>query len=184
MRASQSSWPVSFMCSAMVSAISASEGRGCFSVLATDNIVLAGIGTSGTLSDQESQHCAASAIVGNWTGKFDGMWVRMEIVPLGGRRFGMRGPSNSRYSPCGQNCDRVNLIQRHPSTSAPCAPTAAWSSIAPSRIGAISHSPLDSLGIVQPSSSTRRWWYSPPGSLHSSPQRSMHRRISTVLSLR
>ena len=53
----------------------------------------------------QSQHCATSAIVGNWTGKIDGMWVRMEIVPLGGRRFGMRGPSNSRYDPCGQNCD-------------------------------------------------------------------------------
>lgn len=56
----------------------------------------------------QSQHCATSTIVGNWTGKFDGMWVRMEIVPLGGRRFGMRGPSNSRYYPCGQSCDPSN----------------------------------------------------------------------------
>ena len=49
-----------------------------------------------------SQHCATSTIVGNWTGKVDGMWVRMEIVPLGGRQFGFRGPSNGPYTPCGQ----------------------------------------------------------------------------------
>ena len=41
-------WPVRFMCSAVVSAISASEGRVCFSVPATDDIVLAGKSTSYT----------------------------------------------------------------------------------------------------------------------------------------